>query len=445
MTRLEAAHHTIPLLRHNRVAGLRRNAYSLTEVVAGAPAPEPLYRGFGDTITIGRGEGNSARLDAPGVSLFHARLELDAHGYLLTDLDSTNGTYVEGRRTRSTYLVSRDRITVGERELVFQVDDCTIDLEIGSDERYGRLVGCSPAMRRLFGELESVSSSDLTVLLHGESGSGKDIVAQEIHAHSPRADQPFVVVDCGALPPNLVESELFGHVRGAFTGADTNRKGAFEEAHGGTLFLDEVAELPLSVQSKLLRALDARTIKRIGSETWTRVDIRIIAASHQDLARRCNQGTFREDLYYRLSVAKLRIPPLRERPEDFGPLVQAMIADAGNTGQLVVDEDLLAALRLRHWAGNARELRNFVERASVFGKSALSDPSGERSTTANEESFKVAKARAVSAFEKQFLLELLLRFAGNVTGAARAAELDPAWLFQLVKRHKIDVARFRKK
>ena len=445
MPRADVSHHTIPLLRHNRVEGLRRNVYSLTEVVGGTAATEPLYRGFGDTITIGRGEGNAARLDAPSVSLFHARLELDADGYLLTDLDSTNGTAVEGRRIRSAYLTPRDRISVGERELVFQIDDGTIDLEIGKDDRYGRLVGRSPAMRRLFGELESVAASELTVLLHGESGSGKDIVAQEIHNHSARADGPFVVVDCGALPANLIESELFGHVRGAFTGADASRKGAFEEAHGGTLFLDEIAELPLSVQSKLLRALDARMIKRVGSETWTRVDIRIIAASHQDLARLCNRGTFREDLYYRLSVAKLRLPPLRERPEDFGPLVQAMIEDAGSPGQLVVDDELLAALRLRHWAGNARELKNFVERAIVFGRSALADPSGERSTTSNEESFKVAKARAITAFEHQFLSELLQRWAGNVTGAARAAELDPAWLFQLVKRHKLDVARFRKK
>jgi DNA-binding NtrC family response regulator len=301
-------------------------------------------------------------------------------------------------------------------------------------------------MRRLFDEIARVAPADSTVLLQGETGSGKDLVASEIHRHSHRKNGPFVVVDCGGLPDSLIDAELFGHEKGAFTGAEAARRGAIEEADGGTLFLDEIAELPLQLQAKLLRALEARTIKRLGSNEWKRCDVRVIAATHQDLARLCNQRLFREDLYFRLSVITLRIPPLRDRPEDIPLLVRAMQEEEGAAQGFELDDKLLTALRARHWAGNVRELRNVVHRALVLGPDALDDPAeGESEGARLEEPFKVAKARAVEEFEQKYLTVLLSRHQGNVAKAARAAEVDPAWIFRLVKRHSIDLNELRRR
>jgi len=297
-------------------------------------------------------------------------------------------------------------------------------------------------MRRLFEELERIAASEATVLLQGESGTGKDVVAQEIHRHSPRRSGPFTVVDCGGIPEALLESELFGHEKGAFTGADRARDGAFVEADGGTLFLDEIAELPLAMQHKLLRALEARTVKRVGGSQWRHVDVRVIAATHQDLARRCNQRSFREDLYFRLAVLPVRLPPLRDRLEDLPLLVGAILDELGTTSSFAFDEGLWTVLRGRRWGGNVRELKNLLQRALVLGPSAfLEDIDGSAGVL--EEPYKLAKARAVDGFERTYLTELLARHGGNVAKAARAGEVDAAWIFRLVKRHGIDVASLR--
>jgi DNA-binding NtrC family response regulator len=257
-----------------------------------------------------------------------------------------------------------------------------------------------------------------------------------------------VVVDCGGLPEPLVEAELFGHERGAFTGAERARAGAFEEADTGTLFLDEVAELSPALQAKLLRALEARTVKRLGANQWRKVDVRVIAATHQDLARLCNQRQFREDLYFRLAVLTVRLPPLRERLEDLPLLVNAILEESresGGSATFSLDDRLLEALRARHWAGNVRELKNVVQRALVLGADSLVSSEDERAPRQSlEDPFKIAKARAVEQFEKQYLTDLLARHRGNVAGAARAAEVDAAWIFRLVKRHAIDLAKLRR-
>jgi DNA-binding NtrC family response regulator len=433
--------HTIAVRTGERVAGLKRRVYRLT---VGKGKNAIVRRCLEDSVTVGSHEGNSLVIAHPTVSRFHARLELVPEGYLLTDLDSTNGTFVDGMRVVSVYVEPKARIKLGEVEVLFEVEREEAELGISDADRFGALSGASAAMRRLFDELQKLSPTDSTVLLQGETGSGKDLVANEIHRHSQRKNGPFVVVDCGGLPETLIEAELFGHERGAFTGADRSRSGAFEEANGGTLFLDEVAELPPALQIKLLRALEARTVKRLGSNEWRKVDVRVISATHQDLVRLCNQRQFREDLYYRLAVLTVRIPTLRERLEDLPLLIAAILEESGASSSLQLNDQLLAALRGRRWAGNVRELRNVIQRAQVLGAAeALGE--GAESSKEGEEPFKVAKARAIEEFEKAYLVELLERWHGNVAGAARAAAVDPAWVFRLVKRHAIDVAAMRRR
>jgi DNA-binding NtrC family response regulator len=438
-------HHTIAVQRAGRVESLRRRVYRLT---VGRGRQAKVHRGHEDTVTLGSHEGNGVVVDDPTVSRFHARIELDHRGFLLTDLDSTNGTFVGGMRIRGAYLAPRAKLVLGDAEISFELEREETELGLAQTDRLGALWGSSAIMRRLFEEMVRVAPTDSTVLLHGETGSGKDLVAGELHRHSQRKNGPFVVVDCGSLPDSLIEAELFGHERGAFTGADEVRRGAFEEADGGTLFLDEIAELPLPLQVKLLRALEARTVKRLGSNEWRKVDVRVIAATHQDLARLCNQRLFREDLYFRVSVISLRIPPLRERLEDLPLLIRAVLEEEGAGQTLELDEPLLEALRARHWAGNVRELRNVVNRALILGASSVAENSSAGLAPVDvtgEEPFKVAKARAVEDFEKTYLRSLLERHRGNVAKAARAADVDPAWIFRLVKRHGIDVAELRRR
>jgi transcriptional regulator with GAF, ATPase, and Fis domain len=430
--------HTIAVSRGGRVASLKRRVYTLT--VGPKKKNEP-RRCVEDSVTLGSHEGNSVVVAQPTVSRFHARLELDPVGYLLTDLDSTNGTFVNGMRVLQAYLEPGAKITLGDAEVWFDLERDEAQLGLSDADRFGTLIGQSAVMRRLFDELARVAPTDSTVLLQGETGSGKDVAANEIHRHSARRNGPFVVVDCAGMPEPLIEAELFGHEKGAFTGADRTRPGAFEDADGGTLFLDEIAELTPNLQSKLLRVLEARTVKRLGSNDWRKVDVRIIAATHQDLARLCNQRQFREDLYFRLAVLTVRIPPLRERLDDLPLLIHGILEEAG-AGSLALDENLMTALRGRRWAGNVRELRNVVQRALVLGPRAFEEGAG--SPDAPEEPYKIAKAHAVDGFEKEYLIQLLTRWKGNVTGAARAAEVDPAWVFRLIKRHAIDVAKLRR-
>jgi DNA-binding NtrC family response regulator len=432
--------HTVAVQRAGRVEGLRRRVYRLT---VGRGKGAVVCRSIDDAVTIGSHPGNGLVIADPTVSRFHARIELDPHGYLLRDLDSTNGTHIGNLRVEAAYLPAKARLLLGEVEVLFEVQREETELGLSTADRFGALWGQSPVMRRMFEQLGPIAAAESTVLIQGETGTGKDLVASEIHRHSARRNGPFVVVDCGGMPETLIEAELFGHEKGAFTGAIGARAGAFEEADGGTLFLDEVAELSPGVQSKLLRALEARTIKRIGSNDWRRVDVRVVAATHQDLARRCNQRLFREDLYFRLAVLTVRVPPLRDRLDDLPLLVRAILEEEGGA-DLPLDERLLATLRARHWAGNVRELRNVVQRALVLGAAAFGEEQPEAQAGGTDEAYKVAKARAIEEFERRYLSTLLERHGGNVAKAARSAEVDPAWIFRLVKRYGIDVNALRR-
>jgi DNA-binding NtrC family response regulator len=338
------------------------------------------------------------------------------------------GTVVEIGRTRL-------RIDGGSRARV----------ELHGDDSFGALRGRTPVMRRLFARLAKAAQSDIAVLLVGESGTGKELIARALHERSPRASGPFVTVDCGALAPSLVASELFGHERGAFTGAHEQRVGAFERARGGTIFLDEVGELPGDLQSTLLGVLERRSFHRVGGDREVRVDVRIVAATNRDLRAEVNAQRFRLDLYFRLAVMTIDVPPLRERVDDIPLLVRHFLEECGHQGELedVVSDETLAELARHRWPGNVRELRNLVEATLAMGETIrpssedLSAGAAAPSTIACslDVAYGEARARLLDEFEKRYLGALLVRADGNVSQAARLADMNRSHLFTLLRRH----------
>jgi len=281
--------------------------------------------------------------------------------------------------------------------------------------------------------------------LVGESGTGKELLACAIHEASARAGQPMVTVDCGALAPNLVASELFGHERGAFTGADTQRSGAFEQADRGTLFLDEVGELPAELQSNLLGVLERRRFRRVGGNDEIAVDVRVVAATNRDLRAEVNAGRFRLDLYYRLAVITADVPPLRERRDDIELLVAHFLAMAGHTGSVgeVFSRSAMAQLLSHHWPGNVRELRNVVEATLAMGESV--SLAADRSLQSADGGpawpldlpYNDARAKLLHEFERRYLTHLLERSGGNVSQAARDADMNRSHLNTLLRRHRL--------
>jgi transcriptional regulator with GAF, ATPase, and Fis domain len=304
-------------------------------------------------------------------------------------------------------------------------------------------------MRTIFGVLERIAPTDATLLLEGETGTGKDVLARAIWSHSQRASKPFLVVDCGAVSYSLIESELFGHERGAFTGAVNARQGAFELADGGTVFLDEIGELPLDVQPKLLRVLETREFRRVGGNKTLHTNVRVIAATKRDLQREVHGGKFREDLYFRLAVVPVTVPPLRARREDIPLLVQNILkgAGAGGAAELTVSPETLQALQAHDWPGNVRELRNVLERAiymaQAIGSSELSVVALPGSAPPAEaafqfdpaKSYRDTRAKYDSEFEKRYVKWLLGRHNGNVSAAAREAKMDRKHLHDMAKKH----------
>jgi DNA-binding NtrC family response regulator len=299
-------------------------------------------------------------------------------------------------------------------------------------------------MRRLMAQLVRAARSDVPVLLHGESGTGKELIARAVHDASGRASKPFVTVDCGVLSPGLVASELFGHEKGAFTGADKRHVGVFERAHGGTLFLDEIGELPASLQTALLGVLERRRFRRLGGTEDIATDVRIVSATHRDLRSEVNANTFRLDLFYRLAVVRLEVPALRERPDDIPVLVEHFLKQAGHTGAVesLLPTSLMASLQAHRWPGNVRELRNYVEALVAMGEplpleaqqqGAAAAPEAPRAPM--ESSYKEARQAVLEAFEVRFLQALMERTGGNVSQAAREARMDRSYLIELLQRH----------
>jgi len=377
-------------------------------------------------------------LHDPTVSRHHFVLKTTPDGYVVTDLGSTNGTRLDRRRSQSAFVAPGDRIDIGGTQLRLQGGDERVEVALSPRESFGRLLGRSVAARRTFALLERVAGEPTTVLFTGESGTGKDVAAEALHEASPRAAAPFVVVDCGALVDNLMESELFGHEAGAFTGAREARAGAFEHAHGGTLFLDEIGELARDLQPKLLRVLERREIRRVGAVEPRAVDVRIVAASNRDLRVAVNNGLFREDLFHRLNVVSIRMAPLRERMDDVPLLAEHFWRELRRDHYEQLPESLLSAFLAYDWPGNVRELRNKVERgALMMGMGRSTDAiSGIGEVRLDEQfPFREAKAAVVERFERTYCRTLLERARGNVSEAARLASMNRVYLTRLLQKY----------
>ena len=412
----------------------------------------------GDLFRIGKSRENQLVLADETVSRAHCEIVRERRGFLLRDLGSTNGTLLDGAEIKEAWLKPGAVITVGKVELKVRPYSERIEILPSDTDHFGDVVGKSVSMRSIFGLLERLGPTDATVLIGGETGTGKDVLARSIHAMSPRKDRPFMVVDCGAVVGSLIESELFGHEKGAFTGAAGTRQGAFELAHGGTLFLDEIGELPLDLQPKLLRALETRAFRRVGGNKTHSVDIRVIAASKRNLKMEVERGKFREDLYFRLAVVPIELPPLRERREDLPVLVRTLLKTiAGPDGEpLAISEPTLEGLAGHDWPGNIRELRNVLERAAYLAKASgatqitmgmmpFVSAGHTRETTLPPEdllppfeegkSYRDTKSEWEAMFERRYVTWLLERSDGNISAAARAADMDRKYLHKLVRKH----------
>src|SRR5690606_16302605 len=336
------------------------------EVVSG-PNRGQVAASDGTELYVGTAPGNHLLVTDPTVSRHHAVVAATPEGFQVRDLGSTNGTHLAGYRVESAYLEPGALVQIGETTLRFDALDERLSQPLSERDRFGDVLGQSASMRRIFGMLERLADTDSTILLDGETGTGKGAIAEAIHKQSSRASGPFIVVDCGAIPANLIESELFGHERGAFTGAEERRIGAFESASGGTIFLDEIGELGIDLQPKLLRVLEGRQVRRIGSVTPIPVDVRVIAATNRDLRHEVNAGNFRSDRFYRLNVMRITVPALRDRREDVPLLVEHFYRQLSGDPQAAPPAELIARLMRQRWAGNVRELRSAVERAVVLG------------------------------------------------------------------------------
>jgi transcriptional regulator with GAF, ATPase, and Fis domain len=412
----------------------------------------------GDLVRIGAHPSNELILKDRRVSRFHCRLVQRARAWHVVDEGSLNGTRVGGLRVTDAELpLPECHVELGDSKLrVRPLGDGVVRLP--SHEAFGSLQGRSAAMRQLFATLESVAQSDANVLIEGESGTGKELVAAEIVQRGPRADKPFVIIDCGAIVPTLVEGSLFGHVRGAFTGADRERPGAFEAAEGGTVFLDEIGEMPLDMQPKLLRVLESRTVSRLGETRKRKVDVRVIAATNRRLELEVNHGRFREDLFFRLSVVTVRVPPLRERTEDLGLLVSAMLESLGaQRARGLFTPEVLARMAQHDWPGNVRELRNAVERATVLNsltpplagpaeeiEPSIDEPPGHANDVDLDVPLKTAKERLVAEFERRYVSALLVWSGGNVARAARRAGMDRINMHRVIQKHGLRAPRSMK-
>ncbi len=398
-------------------------------VVSGEDAGKELVLEAG-SYRVGKDPACELVLTDGAVSRTHLLVEVISGGARLTDQGSKNGSFYQGARFDAVVAQAPARIRVGHTELELLP---RATLQSGPPpsqaDRFGGLIGKSLEMRRVFALLERLAKTDTDVLLRGETGSGKEVCARSLHEASGRAKGPLVVCDLAAVAPTLAASQLFGHARGAFTGAVKDQPGLAERAHGGTLFLDELGEFPLELQPNLLRLLERREVRRVGETQYRRIDLRVIAATHRDLQAEVKAGRFRDDLYHRVAVVTVTLPALRDRREDIAPLIDALLERMGKPPSALSPET--RALLLAHpWPGNVRELRNMVERVVALGGPA--EPEAPAST------FREAKERLVAAFEKDYLRDLMKRCGNNVSQAAREAGMDRVNLHRLLKKHGAD-------
>jgi transcriptional regulator with PAS, ATPase and Fis domain len=411
-----------------------------------------------DKMVIGSAEQVDIRVTERTVSRLHAELTLEPSGLWVRDLGSKNGTFLDGILVRHARLPRKCKLRLGSCELTLSEGDAAEPSPLWQGDSFGPLVGRSAPMRRLFATLSRVAQTESSVLIHGATGTGKELVASALHNASHRAGEPFVVVDCAAIPENLLESQLFGHTKGSFTGAAGARIGDIEAADGGTVFLDEIGELPLAMQPKLLRVLESRTVRPVGATEARKVDVRFVSATHRDLRRMVNAGAFREDLYFRISVVPVTIPSLKDRIEDLPLLIERFLPPGAPK---VIGAELLAELSTRPWLGNVRELRNFVERALSLGAqealtmpydaavmsarapasrtptAAAAAPTPASSAVRFDQPFKTFREEWIDQGECEYVRRLLEEYKRDVPAVAQAAGLNRTYVYRLIKKHGI--------
>ena len=429
-----------------------------------------------EAVTAGSAPGSQVVIADRSVSRVHAELTPKQDGLWVRDLGSRNSTYIAGVKVIEARVPNGASLRMGTTEITVSYGAPQAPTELWNEKTFGTLLGRTAVMRELFAQMGKMAQTSASILVTGETGTGKEVLARALHDASPRAAAPFVVVDCAALPPNLLESELFGHARGAFTGAVAAHEGAFEAADGGTIFLDEVGELPLSLQPKLLRVLESRTLRRVGETAYRKIDVRVLSATHRDLRRMVNQGAFREDLFFRLAVLPLHVPPLRDRLADVPLLLESFLGARANE----VPNDVLGTLMKLPWTGNVRELRNFAERVLAVGAERalamatasegpesvgppvpsappasspapsapagldVSAPEGLSSTLVVngpegwlDGGFKDFRDRWADIGEREYLRRLMLRTNKSSSQASREAEIDRTYLYRLLRRHNM--------
>jgi len=377
------------------------------------------------------------------VSRQHLSLEVDRWGVIVRDLDSKNGSHYHGARFREVVVGAGAVIQIGATQLKFARRPSGAQVAPSERDHFGQLYGRSLIMRELFTVLERVAGSSEPVLIEGETGTGKELCAEALHRASPRARGPLVVCDLAGVPRTLIESELFGHVKGAFTGAASDRVGAFESAHRGTVFLDEIGELESDFQPRLLRALENHTVRRVGSAIYRNVDVRVIAATNRDLAQEVESGSFRPDLFHRLSVVRVRLPALRERKEDIPFLVERFLAGSG----VKIASATLALLQEYDWPGNVRELKNVLRRGvALKHEGGTLEPedlglavtgAGASTERAAPDTYHEAKAQLIETWEKSYVRRVLDETGGNVSQAARKCGLGRAYLHRLIRKYQL--------
>jgi DNA-binding NtrC family response regulator len=423
-------------------------------------------------IVVGTSPNADLQLSDRTVSRMHCEIAVRDERYVIKDLDSTNGTEVNGTPVVEAILSPGSRVRLGDTEILFEPKKKWERVPDAATDHFGEMYGSSAVMRNVFAMLAKVAKTDLSAILVGETGTGKELAARAVHEYSARGHQPFVVVDCGAVSKNLIESELFGHEKGSFTGADRQRIGAFEQADKGTIFLDEIGELPIDLQPKLLRALERREVKRLGASRHIEVDVRVVAATHRNLAEMIKAGTFREDLYYRLAEVVVKLPPLRERREDIAVITQRIVEEHVRGGSIVraIASDAMDLLMHRPWQGNVRELRNVLRRAiamapgdvirpedlalvggerltgpsAPIAASAPSDAAEPNPDVADELPIKDARERWIAPMEREYLVRLMKRCDGDLDRASQEAGVHRKSLERLLRQHGLRASDLRR-
>lgn len=431
-------------------------------------APLPIH-----PLVIGSSPECDLVVTDPRISRRHCELRITEKGVLLRDLGSKNGTLVQGVPIIEVILPPSIPVVVGGSQLMVSPAGAPSVLPLSGSSKFGDALGQSLSMRALFAKLERAAPTDETILLLGESGTGKEVLARAIHAESGRSSGPFVVLDCGGIAPNLVEGELFGHIRGAFTGAAGSQAGLLEQANGGTLFIDELGELPIELQPKLLRALESRQVRRLGASEYKPFDARVVAATHRNLRTRITDGLFREDLYYRLAVVEVHVPALRERKDDIPLLIERFLSGRDPPRALSdLPPQTVSLLSAYDWPGNVRELRNAVARLVLFpelleelvgpGRSPAAAPSQasreaprsaapeaavKREAAKDADAAKLGRLMDLSLpearevimeeFERSYVSVKLRQHGGNISRAADAMGVSRQLVHRLIDRYDL--------